>query len=97
MAISRARCGLYLFGNHVHLSQKFKKGWKVCNRDYLRYTVSCTRIFVEERGDCLPRSCTKGDNHDFPVVIIASPFFPVAYPFLPGKRPSTRIYSYAYG
>ena len=39
VAISRARCGLYLFGNHVHLSQKFKKGWKVCNRDYLRYTV----------------------------------------------------------
>ena len=39
VAISRARCGLCLFGNHVHLSQKFKKGWKVCNRDYLRYTV----------------------------------------------------------
>ena len=40
VAISRARCGLYLFGNHAHLSQKSKKGWKVCNRDYLRYTVS---------------------------------------------------------
>ena len=39
VAISRARCGLYLFGNHAHLSQKSKKGWKVCNRDYLRYIV----------------------------------------------------------
>jgi len=39
VAISRARCGLYLFGNHAHLSQKSKKGWKVCFRDYLRYTV----------------------------------------------------------
>ena len=39
VAISRARCGLYLFGNHAHLSQKSMKGWKVCNRDYLRFTV----------------------------------------------------------
>ncbi|CAH3144169.1 unnamed protein product, partial [Porites lobata] len=39
VAISRARCGLYLFGNHAHLSQKSRKGWKVCNRDYLRFTV----------------------------------------------------------
>ena len=34
LAISRARCDLYLFGNHAHA-----KGWKVCNRDYLRYIV----------------------------------------------------------
>ena len=63
----------------------------------LKIHRSCTRICVDERGDCLPRSCTKGDNHDFLVVIMTSPFFPVAYPFLPGKRPSTRIYGYATG
>ena len=37
----------------------------------------------------------KGD-HDFPDVIMASPFYPFAYPFFQGKRPSTRIYCYAY-
>ena len=94
MAISRARCGLYLFGNHAHLSEKSKKGWRVGNRD-LNIHRSCTRVCVEERGDCLPRSYIKGD-HDFPVVIIASPFCPIAYPFLPGQRPSTRIYGYAH-
>ena len=42
------------------------------------------------RQTCLPRSYTKGD-HDFPdVPIMASPFYPVAYPFLPGKMTSTR-------
>jgi len=29
VAISRARCGLYLFGNHTHLASASKKGWKV--------------------------------------------------------------------
>ena len=29
VAISRARCGLYLFGNHAHLAKASKKGWKV--------------------------------------------------------------------
>ena len=29
VAISRARCGLYLFGNHAQLGSAFKKGWKV--------------------------------------------------------------------
>ena len=29
VAISRARCGLYLFGNHTHLANASKKGWKV--------------------------------------------------------------------
>ena len=29
VAISRARCGLYLFGNHTHLAGASKKGWKV--------------------------------------------------------------------
>ena len=45
---------------------------------------------------CLPRHYTKGD-HDFPDVITASPFYPVVQPFLRCKRPSTRIYSPAYG
>ena len=29
VAISRARCGLYLFGNHAHLAKASRKGWKV--------------------------------------------------------------------
>ena len=29
VAISRARCGLYLFGNQVHLAKCSKNGWKV--------------------------------------------------------------------
>ena len=29
VAISRARCGLYLFGNHTHLANSSRKGWKV--------------------------------------------------------------------
>ena len=29
VAISRARCGLYLFGNQVHLANASRKGWKV--------------------------------------------------------------------
>ena len=95
MAISRARCGLYLFGNDVHLSRKSKNGWKVCNSDLKKHR-SCTQICVDERGDCFPHSYIK-DDHDFPVVIIASPFRSVAYPFLPGRRPSTCIYGYAYG
>ena len=48
MAISRARCGLYLFGDHVHLSRKSSKGWKVCNGDFKIHrfaytTVTCRR------------------------------------------------------
>ena len=72
----------------AHLSQKSKKGWKVCNRD-LKMHRSCTQICVDERGECFPRSYIKGD-HDFPVVIIGSPFCSVAYPFFPSRRPSTR-------
>ena len=30
-------------------------------------------------------------------MIKSSPFYPVAYSFLRGKKPSTRIYSYIYG
>ena len=29
VAISRARCGLYLFGNQKHLANASSKGWKV--------------------------------------------------------------------
>ena len=29
VAISRAHCGLYLFGNHTHLAGASSKGWKV--------------------------------------------------------------------
>ena len=29
VAISRARCGLYLFGNQTHLANRSKNGWKV--------------------------------------------------------------------
>ena len=29
VAISRARCGLYLFGNQTHLANASSKGWKV--------------------------------------------------------------------
>ena len=36
VAISRARCGLYLFGNQFHLAERSKKGWKV--------GVSCFRL-----------------------------------------------------
>ena len=36
VAISRARCGLYLFGNQLHLVEHSKKGWKV--------GVSCFRV-----------------------------------------------------
>lgn len=47
------------------------------------------------RRICLLRSSIKGD-HYFPDVIMALQFYLVAYPFLRGKRKSTRIYDYAY-
>ena len=39
VAISRARCGLYLFGNHAHLATLSKRGWKV--------GVSCCSLGTE--------------------------------------------------
>ena len=38
VAISRARCGLYLFGNHAQMAKASKKGWKVRGIDGLGFS-----------------------------------------------------------
>ena len=56
---------------------------------YLRQTV---RMPTGQVGEHVCHAVyTKGD-HDFPDVIMASPFCLVTLPFLRGKRQSTRIY-----
>ncbi|XP_015763067.1 PREDICTED: NFX1-type zinc finger-containing protein 1-like [Acropora digitifera] len=44
VAISRARCGLYLFGNHTQLGRASEKGWKVVN-DAMRKAGCLGRTF----------------------------------------------------
>ena len=45
---------------------------------------------------CLARSFVKS-NHFFSDVIMGKPFYPVAYPFLPGKKQCSCIYGYIHG
>ncbi|XP_078352980.1 uncharacterized protein LOC144637775 isoform X2 [Oculina patagonica] len=50
VAISRARCGLYLFGNHAHLGKASRKGWQIVS-DAMREKKCLGRNFPFRSSD----------------------------------------------
>nr|XP_058942771.1 NFX1-type zinc finger-containing protein 1-like [Pocillopora verrucosa] len=67
VAISRARCGLYLFGNQTHLANASSKGWKVI-RNFMLKKKLLGRVFPfrpseDFRGDEYHGSPPKRDEN----------------------------------